>query len=192
MWSLLLVVVVPLLLVLIVGYLWYVQIISKRNRAQEALSSIDVQLRKRHDLVPNLLKIARRFMEHETELLSEITRLRTRAVELEGVETAEGAREKFAVEEQLTGVLGRLMVQVEAYPELRSAEPMTQAQRAFAEVEANIAASRRFYNSAVTDLRNAIQIFPGNVIAGMAGVGEMPFYEAEAIARTPVDADAHL
>ncbi|MEM9555924.1 MAG: LemA family protein [Acidobacteriota bacterium] len=185
-------VLVALGVVLLGGYVWYAKIIGKRNRAQEALASIDVQLRKRHDLVPNLLKIARRFMEHEKDLLEEITRVRARAVELEGARDAAAAAEKFAVEEQLAAGLGKLMVQMEAYPELRSVEPMTQAQQSFAEVEGNIAAARRFYNSAVTDLRNAIQIFPGNLIAGLVGVREMPFYEAEEIARQPVDADAYL
>jgi LemA protein len=177
---------------LVGGYLWYVQIVSKRNRAQEALSSIDVQLRKRHDLVPNLLKIAARFMEHEKELLEEITALRSKAVAHEGVKDPKGAEEKFAIEEQLSAKLGQLMVQVEAYPDLKSQEPMVNAQRSLSEVEGNIAAARRFYNASVTDLRNSIQIFPGNVIAGVAGVGDMPLYEASEAARQPVDADTYL
>lgn len=176
---------------LIGGYIWYVAIVSRRNKAQEAFSGIDVQLKKRHDLIPNILKVARRFMEHEKSLIEEVTRLRAKAVEQEGARAAE-AGEKFEIERRLQAGLGRLMVAVENYPDLKSDAHMLEAQRSLNEVEANIAAARRFYNAAVTSLRNAIQIFPGTVIARFAGVGNMPLFETGDTERGPVDADAWL
>lgn len=179
------------LVALVGGYIWYVSIIGRRNKAQEAFSGIDVQLKKRHDLIPNILKVARRFMEHEKDLLEEVTRLRAKAMEQEGARPAD-AGEKFEIERQLQAGLGRLMVAVENYPNLKSDTHMLEAQRSLNEVEANIAASRRFYNASVTSLRNSIQIFPGTVIARMAGVEEMPFFEAADTDREPVDAGAYL
>ena len=176
---------------LIGGYIWYASIIGRRNKAQEAYSGIDVQLKKRHDLIPNILKVARRFMEHEKSLLEEVTRLRAKAVEQEGAKPSE-AGQKFEIERQLQAGLGRLMVAVENYPDLKSDTHMLEAQRSLNEVEANIAASRRFYNASVTSLRNSIQIFPGTVIARMAGVDNMPLFEAAEAGRAPVDADAYL
>lgn len=179
--------------ILVIGYFWYVSIIGRRNKAQEAFSGIDVQLKKRHDLIPNILTIAKRFMEHERSLLEEITRLRTQALEATaGPADPAAAKELFEIEAALQGRMGKLMVAVENYPDLKSDQTMLQAQRSYNEVEANIAAARRFYNASVTALRNAIQVFPGTMIAGMAGVGDMPLFEAAETDRQPVDADKYL
>lgn len=179
--------------VLVIGYFWYASIIGRRNKAQEAFSGIDVQLKKRHDLIPNILTIAKRFMEHERSLLEEITRLRARALETTtGRADPAAAKELFEIEAALQGRMGSLMVAVENYPDLKSDQTMIQAQRSYNEVEANIAAARRFYNASVTALRNAIQVFPGTMIAGMAGVGDMPLFEAAETDRQPVDADKYL
>ena len=179
--------------IVVIGYIWYVSIIGRRNKAQEAFSGIDVQLKKRHDLIPNILTIAKRFMEHERGLLEDITRLRAQALEAgDGKADPEAAKKLFEIEAALQGRMGQLMVAVENYPDLKSDQTMLQAQRSYNEVEANIAAARRFYNSAVTALRNSIQIFPGTLIAGMAGVGDMPLFEAAEADRAPVDADKYL
>ena len=101
--------------------------------------------------------------------------------------------EKFATEGQLGLQMGRLLVLSENYPQLRSDGPMIEAQRSYAEVEANIAAARRFYNAAVSELRNAVQIFPGPLLMGAAGVSTVPpTFEAAAAARTAVDAATYL
>lgn len=182
--------------IVVIGYIWYVSIIGRRNKAQEAFSGIDVQLKKRHDLIPNILTIAKRFMEHERGLLEDITRLRAQALEAVGRPDAaaapEAAKQLFEIEAALQGRMGQLMVAVENYPDLKSDQTMLQAQRSYNEVEANIAAARRFYNSAVTALRNAIQVFPGSMIAGMAGVGDMPLFQAADTDRQPVDAEKFL
>ncbi len=178
--------------VLVGGYAWYVTVVSRRNRALEALSSIDVQLRKRHDLIPNVLKIAQRFMEHEKELLTEVTELRANAMSDYDKSDPAAVKAHLDTERALQSGMVRLFATAEAYPELRSAETMVTAQQTYSEVEGHISAARRFYNASVTDLNNSVQIFPGSLIAGFAGVQPMPFYEIEEAARAPVDASDFL
>lgn len=178
-----------LLAVILAGlYFWYAAIVTRRNRVAEALAGIDVQLNQRHDLIPNLLAVARRFMEHERGLIEEVTALRTAAAAL-----PPGTSARFAAENQLEAGVGKLLAVAENYPALKSDGPMIEAQRGMTEVETNISAARRFYNSAVGDLRNATQIFPGPLLAGLAGASTpLPFFEAPADARAPVDAAALL
>lgn len=182
-----------LVLAIVGGYAWYAALITRRNRAREALSSIDVQLRKRHDLIPNVLKLARRFMTHERELLDSLTRLRAEAQAGYRPEVPEEVARHLAAEGALQAGLVRLFAVAENYPDLRSSETIITAQQAYEEVEGHIAAARRFYNAAVTRLNNAVEVFPGSVIAGIARVRPMPFFEIEdAAVRAPVDADAYL
>ena len=169
-------------------YFWYAGIVAKRNRVAEALAGIDTQLNMRHDLVPNLLAIAKRYLAHEADVIEQVTRLRAAAT------GAAGPAAKFAAEAKLDAGIGRLMAVAENYPALKADGPMIEAQRGLQEVETNIAAARRFYNSAVADLRNATQTFPGSLIAPLAGAGGAPppFFEASAEARAPIDAAALL
>jgi LemA protein len=170
-------------LVLAGGYGWYVSLITRRNDVREAMGSIDVQLRKRFDLLPNIVALAAKFMTHEKELLEGLTALRARVSE----PYAKDNPAEVAAHLEASRVL-RLFAVAENYPELRSAETVTRAQATFEEVEGNIAAARRFYNSAVTRLNNAVEIFPGSLIARIANVQPFPFYEVEeAAAREPVD-----
>lgn len=176
--------------VLVVGYLWYVSIIKRRNAMQEAFSGIDVQLKKRADLIPNILKIAAKFMAHERELLEEVTRLRSEV--LQATDAKADQETRFALEQQLESKMGSLLVSVENYPELKSQENMLAAQHAYADVEEHISAARRSYNAANRGLRDSIQVFPGNLIASIAGVTAMPFFEANSADRAPVDANQYL
>lgn len=180
--------------VLAVGlYAWYATIVMRRNRVSEALAGVDVQLNQRHDLIPNVLTIARRFMEHEKGLLEEIAALRAQAARPARGGDAAQVAQKFEAEAALGARMDRLFAVAEAYPDLKSQGPMVEAQRSYQEVETNIAAARRFYNAAVAELRNAVQIFPGPLLAGLAGVGTPPpFFEAEAAVRGSVDANQHL
>lgn len=174
-------------------YVWYATIVKRRNRVTEALAGIDVQLQQRHDLIPNVLVIARRFMEHERGLLSEITELRAKAHQQLGERDFAKVADKFATEAQLGQQMGRLLMLAENYPQLRSDAPMLEAQRTYAEVEANIAAARRFYNASVAALSNAVQIFPGPLLMGAAGVRAIPpSFQTVDAARTAVDASQHL
>lgn len=177
----------------IVLYSWYAVIVQRQNRVGEALAGIDVQLTQRHDLVPNLLAIAKRFMTHEHDLLEEITTLRSRGVQAIGASGADAVAAKFATEDRLGTELQRLFAVAENYPDLKSQAPMMEAQRSLVEVETNIAAARRSYNAAVAALRNATQIFPGTLLAGAAGAGTpSPFFEATAAQRETIDAAALL
>lgn len=162
-----------------VAYGWYVVLIRRRNRAREALSSIDVQLQKRHDLLPNVLQLADRFMTHERELLTRVTELRNEAQKPYDPNQPEEVRRHLDAEGGLQAGLRQLFALAESYPDLRSSETILQAQRTFNTVEGHISAARRFYNASVTALNNAVEIFPGSWIARMVGVREMPFFEIE-------------
>ena len=172
-------------------YLWYASIVTRRNKVREALSSVDVHLNQRHDLIPNIVALAGRYMEHERALLTDVTRLREQARTTAPSTPAEAAK-RFALETELDQRIGQLMVSMEAYPDLKADRPLMEAQRTWTEVEAQITASRRFYNAAVNQLNNAIQIFPGTMLAALAGVAAMPFFEAPAAARLAPTVDGIL
>jgi LemA protein len=170
------------------GYVWYATLIARRNKVKEAMSSVDVHLNQRHDLIPNIVKLAGRFMEHERELLTEVTRLREEARRPIGSTPGEVGK-RFEVEGRLGQRMGQLLVSMEAYPELKSDRPLVEAQQTWTEIEAQITAARRFYNAAVNQLNNSIQIFPGQIIASIAGVQAMPFFEAAEGARVAPNVD---
>lgn len=182
------VVTVVVLAVLCILYSCYVTVIRCKNSVLEALSGIDVQLKKRHDLVPNILTIAKRFMEHEKEIFENITELRSRAMSANS-----GTKEKFAAEAKLDNLMSQLLVNVEYYPELKSDSTMVQAMTTYNEVEEHIAAARRFYNSALTQLKNSTQIFPGSLFAFLA-VETLGFsyFETDAASREAVSAGQYL
>lgn len=173
-------------------YFWYIALVTRRNKALEALSGIDVHYNMRFDLIPNVLKIANKFMEHEKSLLTEITALRAQAQKDYNKKDAGDISSHLQAIEALSGKMGQLMVSVEAYPDLKSDQTMIQAMQTYNEVEAQIAAARRFYNASVTSLNNSVQIFPGNIIAGVANIGEMPFFKADESVKGSVDASTYL
>lgn len=177
-----------IVLVALLAYFLYIRIIHKRNKVQEAFSGIDVQLKKRHDLIPNILTIAKKFMEHERGLMEEITKLRTEVMKDVDPKDAGAVQEQFNTEGLLQGKMGQLMVAVENYPNLKSDASMLQAQQTYNEVEEHIAAARRFYNAAALELKNLIQIFPVNLLANMVKVEVYPFFEAEEGERASVNA----
>ncbi len=172
----------------VILYLTYANVIKCTNNVREALSGIDVQLKKRHDLVPNILTIAKKFMEHEKEIFEKITELRAQAMR-----SPSGSKEKFAAEAKLDNLMSQFMVNVENYPQLKSDSTMMHAMTTYNEVEEHIAAARRFYNSALTQLRNAVQIFPGSLFAGLASeVIGFSYFETDAASREPVSASQYL
>lgn len=177
---------------LIVIYFLYVGLVKKKNKVKEALSGVDVQLQKRSNLIPNILKIAKKFMEHEKELLTEITELRAQAQKDYKSDDTGAVKEHLAIADKLGSKMGQFMLNVENYPDLKSDQTMLQAQQSYNEVEEQIAAARRFYNSAVGELNNAVEIFPGNLIAPLAKAKIMPFYEADEAAKAPIDAGNFL
>lgn len=152
-------------------YAIYVSLIRKKNNVKEAASGIDVQLKKRYDLIPNMLKAAAKYMEHEKAVFMQVTELRQMAM------NAESYADKFKADANLSQALRAFNVQAEAYPELKSDAAMTTAQQAMGETEEHIAAARRFYNSAVKEYKNALEIFPSSMVAAMMGLKDIyPFF----------------
>lgn len=180
--------------VVVILYSIYANIIRLKNQAKAALSSIEVQLRKRYDLIPQLLTVAKRFMEHERSLMEDITRLRTEAMSLSQAEKSSDVQQLFKADSQLAHKLSQFKVAMEAYPDLRSAETTQEAMVSFKDVEDNISAARRFYNAAVAQYNTQVETFPGTVVASMIRLDSMPFYEdanKEAIKQT-IDVSKHL
>ena len=184
--------IVVLGLVLIFAYGVYVSIVRKRNKVQEAYSGIDVQLTKRHDLIPNVLSVAKNFMKHEKSLFTDITALRTQAVKQQHPKDAKSVKKALETEMDLGAKLNQLMVNVENYPNLKSDQTMVNAQKSLENVEEHIAASRRFYNSSVRVLNDTIQIWPMSMIASFVKVEPYPFFEADKEAEEVPDASALL
>ena len=168
------------------GYSLYASLIQKRNKTQEAFSAIDVQLKKRYDLIPNILTIAQKYMDHERGLLEEVTKLRTQAVNIpDGFENID---RKIALDSQIAQKMGQIMVAVENYPQVKADQTMITAMQTYNEVEEHIAAARRFYNSAANELKNAVEIFPSSFIARMINVKAVDFFKAEEKERQAVNA----
>lgn len=168
-------------------YLIYTTLVKCKNNVKEAAAGIDVQLKKRYDLIPNMLKAAQKYMEHEKAVFMEVTKLR---------ETAMGAAnyaDKFKADADLTNALRTFRIQAEAYPELKSDAAMVTAQQAMGETEEHIAAARRFYNAAVKEYKNALEIFPSSMIAMLMGMKDIyPFFEAAEAERQAVDVSDYL
>lgn len=177
-----------LLLLVVVG-VWFVMIynglVGKKNRVEEAESSIDVMLTKRFDLIPNLVASVERYMEHESDTLAELTALRAEAMS-GGV----SPERKAEIDQEVSGALGQLMISVENYPDLKASENFLQLQRALNEVEEQLSAARRTYNAQVTSLNTSIEAFPSSIVAGMMNLERRPFYEAEEAARARPDVGA--
>ncbi len=182
---------VVLLGLLFLSYTFYVSLIQKKNKAKEAFSGIDIQLKKRYDLIPNVLQIAKKFMEHERGLLEEIARLRSQAAGMPA--NLSNAEQKLSLDNMITGKMGQLMVSVENYPQLKSDQTMMTAMQTYNEQEEHIAAARRFYNAAVLELNNAVEIFPGNILAMLLNIKQLPFFEVtEAKERERINAADYL
>ncbi len=164
-------------IILLIIIMMYNSLVSKRNKVKEAFASIDVQLKKRYDLIPNILTIANKFMEHERSLLENITALRAQALKLDSsLGSIEG---KLKLDGEIQRQMGQLMVNMENYPQLKSDQTMLQSMQTYNEVEEHIAAARRFYNAAVLDLNNATELFPSSIIATIFNFKQMPFFKVE-------------
>lgn len=185
------VILLVLAIILVVAfYGMYTGLIKKKNKLNEAMSGIDVQLNKRYSLIPNILTIANKFMEHETELFGQISALRSQAAGIRS--TQDTIAKKIDLDNQIAAKMGQLMVNVENYPQLKSDQTMANAMQTYNELEEHIAAARRFYNSAVNDINNSIEIFPSSLVAGMLGLTVYPFFEASEDAKKEINASDYL
>ncbi|HEX7904228.1 MAG TPA: LemA family protein [Chitinophagaceae bacterium] len=149
----------------------YNSLVRLRNRRQNAFADIDVQLRQRHDLIPQLVETVKGYASHEKELLLKVTEARTAAMSAVGID------DKIKAEQQLTSALQGLKVQVEAYPDLKANQNFLQLQEELSDIENKLAASRRFFNGATTEYNNAVESFPGNLIARNFGFKREVFFD---------------
>lgn len=176
---------IPLIIVLLVvvgGIAWavgaYNGFVKQRNLIQESWRQVDVELNRRYELIPNLIETVRAFAAHERNTLEGIVRLRSQAQQLAASERGDApSPERAAVEEQLTQQVRGLMVQVEAYPELKSNQNFLELQRQLAETEDRIAAGRRYYNANVRNYNTRIESVPTNVIAGQFKFEKATYFE---------------
>jgi LemA protein len=155
-------------------------IIGSRNRVDEAWSGIDVQLKRRHDLVPNLVEAVKGYAQHEQATFEKVTQARSQAMQ------ASGPGEAGPAEAALSQALGGLRVVAEQYPELRATENFQQLSRNLSELEDEIQASRRIYNSNVQAYNTKIQVFPNSVVANTGGFDEREFFEITDVADREV------
>jgi LemA protein len=170
-------------LLLLVGIGIYNSLVRKKNDVEKAFASIDVMLKKRYDLIPNLVETVKSYMKHEKELLTEITALRTKA--LFGDVSND---EKVEIENKIIHGMSGLMVAVENYPDLKASQNFLQLQRAWNEVEEQISASRRAFNAAVTTYNNGVETFPSNLLAGIMNCKRRTLFEIPVNERQNVDA----
>ncbi|MBP5375700.1 MAG: LemA family protein [Bacteroidaceae bacterium] len=159
----------------------YNNLVKLRNNRENAFADIDVQLKQRFDLVPQLVATVKGYATHEKELLENITAARTAGVNASNID------DKIKADQQLTSALAGLRIQVEAYPDLKANQNFMQLQGELADIENKLAAVRRFFNSATRELNNAVQTFPGNLVAGMFGFHKETMYEIEASQRAAVE-----
>ena len=160
-----------ILFVILFVVLLYNGLVRMRNRKEEAWSDIDVQLKRRYDLIPNLINTVKGYAKHEQETLTKVTEMRTRAL------AADGVKEKGEAENMLSGALKTIFAVAENYPDLKASENFAELQRELSDTENKIQSARRFYNNTVQDLNTAIQVFPKNIIANMFGFKEEDFFE---------------
>lgn len=166
-------------------FLWvtYNSLVTLKIRVDEAWSDITVQLKRRADLIPNLVNTVKGYAKHESGVFEEVTKARAAVMDAKGVkETAEA-------ENMLEGALKSLFAVAEAYPDLKASQNFSQLQDELVDTEDKIQAARRFYNGGVRDLNTKIKLFPNNIFAGMLGFTEREFFEVEdrAAVEKPVD-----
>lgn len=173
-----LLILIVLAVIFVIGM--YNSLVQLRVRADSSWSDIDVQLKRRHDLIPNLVETVKGYATHEKGTFENIAKFRSQAMQ------ATSPVEKAAAENQLTGALKSLFAVAENYPELKASEQFTQLQGALSQTEDSIQNSRRYYNAVVRDLNTKIQSFPTNVLAGMFGFQQKQFFETAEADREPV------
>lgn len=160
----------------------YNSLVRKRNEVDNAFGGMDVQLKKRYDLIPNLVATVQQYASHEKELLEKVTQLRAKATDRQM-----SPDEKVEVDNQISSAMHGIMVAVENYPDLKASENFMNLQRTLNEVESQISAARRTYNAVITDFNNAIQVFPKSIIAGMMSLKRKEVFVIPETERQNVD-----
>ncbi|MDN3690028.1 LemA family protein [Cyclobacterium jeungdonense] len=175
---------IVLIIVVVVGIFvvsLYNKLVAYKNNRENAFADIDVQLKQRHDLIPQLVSSVKGYMEHEAGVLTRVTEARSRAMK---ASTIDG---KIAAEQELGAALQGLQIQVEAYPDLKANTNFLQLQNEISDVENKLAAARRYFNSATKEYNVAVQSFPSNVIAGMFGFHTEQMFDVGTTERERLD-----
>lgn len=171
-------------IIVVIIIVWLIAVFNRlvtlKNRTKEAWSDIDVQLKRRHDLIPNLVETVKGYAAHEKEVFEKVTEARAKAI------SAQTLTEKGQAENMLSGALKSLFAVAESYPELKASQNFLELQRELTDTEDKIQAARRFYNGNVRDLNTQIETFPTNAIAGMFGFQKVEFFEIGEAEREPV------
>jgi len=174
-----------ILVVVILLVIWcisiYNNLVKLRNNRENAFANIDVQLKQRHDLVPQLVATVKGYATHEKDVFQKVTEARAAAM------GATSINDKIQAENMLTSALSGLKVSLEAYPELKANQNFLQLQSEVADLENKLAAVRRFFNSATKELNNAVQTFPSNIFANMFGFHKEPMFEVPQEQRAEMD-----
>lgn len=171
------------IVVILVIWLVYIynNLVALRNNRENAFANIDVQLKQRYDLIPQLVETVKGYANHEKGLLESVTRARTAAM------SATSINDKIEAENALSSALSGLKVQLEAYPDLKANQNFMQLQSEIADVENKLAATRRFFNSATKELNNGVQTFPAILFAGLFGFHREPMFEVPTSERANYD-----
>lgn len=179
--------IIPIAIIVLIA-LWFMfaynSFVRMVNRTKEAWADIDVQLKRRYDLIPNLVNTVKGYATHESSAFEKVTQARAQAM------SATGPAERGRAEEGLAGALKSVFAIAEAYPDLKANTNFLELQRELSDTENKIQAARRFYNTNVRDLNTAVESFPNNLIAGMFKFSKMDLFElaaGEAAARNPVE-----
>lgn len=179
-------VIIAVLAVIVIGI--YNGLIARRNRVDEAFSQVDVQLKRRHDLIPNLVAAVKGYMNFEQDVLTRVTEARAGAI----AAGAQGPAAQSTAENQLTGALRSLFAVVENYPELKANQNVLELQEQLTTTENQISFSRQHYNASVLDYNTSIQTFPALIFAGMFGFTKREFFAAEPEAQAVPTVDLSL
>lgn len=171
--------------VLVLGGLWLVVVfnglVTSKNRVEEAWSDIEVQLKRRYDLIPNIINTVKGYAKHESSVFEEVTKARANAM------NAGSATEHAQAENILSGTLKSLFAVAESYPDLKASDNFGHLQRELVDAEDKIQAARRFYNGNVRDFNTKLQVFPTNLVGNMLGFKKYDFYDApEVVNEAPV------
>ena len=169
----------------LIAILMYNSLIGKKNQVDNIFAGVDAVLKKRFDLIPNLVASVSQYMEHEKSTLEKVTELRAQAMK-PGISDDQ----KITLDAKLSAALGSITVAMEAYPDLKANENVMHLMRSLNEIEEQISAARRAYNQAVTDLNNAIEMFPTNLIAGWMNLQRRAVFEITVAERQNVDVNA--
>ncbi len=169
------IIIYAILAIIVLLIMWavslYNRLVKLKNSREQAFADVDVQLKQRHDMIPQLVEAVRGYMQHERGVLTEVTEARANAMK------ASTINEKIVAETRLSGALDGLKVAVEAYPDLKASQNFLDLQNEISDIENKIAAARRFFNSATKELNVATELFPSNIVATLFNFKREPMFE---------------